>query len=342
MKAEFTQQLITPREVKRLYPITAAGLKVVKDTQEQLAAVFEGKDPRPVLLIGPCSADCETSVLDYLARLSALRDEVSDKILIVPRVYTNKPRSTGEGYKGMLHQPDPRAESNLQEGILTTRRLHLRAITEFKFACADEMLYPENYSFLDDLLAYVAIGARSVENQQHRLVGSAIEAPLGLKNPTGGDLSVMLNGIYAAQHRHTFIYRGWEIKSAGNPHAHAILRGYTNKHGESQPNYHYEDLILLANLYAEFELLNPAVIIDANHANSNKNPFEQPRIIQDVLSSMHHTRDIAHLVKGFMVESYLEDGHQHIGNNIYGKSITDPCLGWDKTRELILRLAGQF
>ena len=259
--------------------------------------------------------------------------------MIVPRIYTNKPRTTGEGYKGILHQPDPEKKPDLFKGIIATREMHMRAVTETGFACADEMLYPENHKYLDDLLAYVAVGARSVENQQHRLTASGLGIPVGMKNPTSGVLSVMLNGILAAQHGHTFIYRGWEVQSPGNPHAHAIIRGYSNKHGQNLPNYHYEELINLCEMYDNSGLANPAIIVDTNHSNSNKNPFEQPRIIKEVLHSCRHSEVIKKHIKGFMVESYIEDGCQEIGGGVYGKSITDACLGWEKTEKLILNIA---
>ena len=301
--------------------------------------MFEGKDNRKLLIIGPCSADNEDSVIDYIGRLARIQDKVKEKILIVPRIYTNKPRTTGEGYKGMLHQPDPTEKPDMIKGIIATRHLHMRAVEETGFVCADEMLYPENYQYLDDVLGYIAVGARSVENQQHRLVASGVDVPVGMKNPTSGDYTVMMNAILAAQHGHTFIYRGWEAHSQGNPLAHSILRGYTNKHGQSQPNYHYEDLIRLCDYYDERELSNPAVIIDTNHSNSNKNPYEQPRIIKDVLHSGRQNERIDGILKGFMVESYIEDGNQKVGGGCYGKSITDPCLGWDKTEKLIYEIA---
>ena len=268
-----------------------------------------------------------------------MQDKVEDKIFIVPRIYTNKPRTTGAGYKGMLHQPDPTDRPDMFKGIIATRHLHMRVVDETGFSAADEMLYPENYQYLDDLLGYVAVGARSVENQQHRLVSSGISVPVGMKNPTSGDYSIMMNAINAAQHGHTFIYRGWQVRTDGNVHTHAILRGYTNKHGETQPNYHYEELIRLKNQYDEEIYKNPAIIIDTNHANSGKNPFEQPRIIKDVLHTRKHNDSIKALVKGFMVESYIVDGNQKISEGIYGKSITDACLGWDKTKKLILDMA---
>lgn len=339
MNMIFEKKLAVPQEVKDMYPITEKMADTIKARRNEINSVFEGKSDKILLIIGPCSADNEESVIDYIGRLAKIQEEVKDKILIVPRIYTNKPRTTGEGYKGMLHQPDPNGKPDLFKGIIATRHLHMRAVNETGFACADEMLYPENYRYLDDLLGYVAVGARSVENQQHRLTASGVNVPVGMKNPTSGDYSVMMNAILASQHPHTFIYRGWEVHSEGNPYTHAILRGSTNKHGNNVQNYHYEDLIRLCDKYEEKELKNPAVIIDTNHSNSNKNPFEQPRIIMDVLNSAQHSQRIRSLLKGFMIESYIEDGCQKIGEGVYGKSITDPCLGWDKSRELIYKIA---
>jgi 3-deoxy-7-phosphoheptulonate synthase len=339
MNMDFERRLSIPQEVKELYPITAKTAEIVENSTMELKKIFSGKSDKMVLIIGPCSADNEDSVIDYISRLRPVADKVKDKIFIVPRIYTNKPRTTGAGYKGLLHQPDPNQKPDLFKGLVATRELHMRAIQETGFACADEMLYPENHKYLDDILAYVAVGARSVENQQHRLTASGIEVPVGMKNPTSGMLSVMLNAIYAAQHKHTFIYRNWECHSQGNPYAHAILRGYSNKHGQSMPNYHYEDLKLLCQEYEKQELENPAVIIDTNHANSGKDPFQQPRIIKDVMSSVKFDPQVKKLVKGFMVESYIEDGAQKIGEGVYGKSITDACLGWEKTERMIYELA---
>ena len=339
MKMNFIKKLALPVEVKEMCPLTGKMGDLVDKKKAELEEVFAGRSGKLILIIGPCSADREDSVIDYISRLCPIQEKVKDKIIIVPRIYTNKHRTTGEGYKGMLHQPDPNEKSDLFKGIIATRHLHMRAIEETGSACADEMLYPENYQYLDYVLAYVAVGARSVEDQQHRLVASGIAAPVGMKNPTSGDISVMMNGILAAQHSHTFIYRGWEVHSEGNPFAHAILRGYTNKHGESQPNYHFEDLIRLCDAYDERDLVNPAVIIDTNHSNSGKNPFEQPRIIKDVLYSTRHDERVKKILKGFMVESYIEDGCQKIGEGVYGKSITDPCLGWEKTEKLIYEIA---
>ncbi len=339
MNLEFSRKLTIPMEVKKIYPLDDDLVELVEQRDRELKNIFAGKDDRIVLIIGPCSADKEDSVLDYISRLRKVQDKVADKIFIVPRIYTNKPRTTGSGYKGMLHQPDPNKKPDMFKGIVAIRSMHIRALRETGFSCADEMLYPENHRYLDDILAYVAIGARSVENQQHRLVASGVDVPVGMKNPTGGDLSVMMNSITAAQKGHTFLYRGWEVHSEGNPYAHAILRGYMNKHGESLPNYHYEDIVHLVRLYASGRFKNPACIIDTNHSNSSKNPFEQPRIIKEVMDARRYDSEIRRLVKGFMVESYIEDGCQSIDGGVYGKSITDPCLGWEKTERLILDLA---
>lgn len=339
MNMEFKRKLPIPMEIKQQYPLTPE-LKAIKDKRdEEIKAIFESRDDRLLLIIGPCSADKDDSVIDYISRLVKVQEKVSDKILIIPRIYTNKPRTTGDGYKGMLHQPDPNKESDMLKGVVAIRNLHMRAIKETGFTCADEMLYPENHRYLSDILSYVAIGARSVENQKHRLTASGLDIPVGMKNPTAGDISVMMNSITAAQHSHTFIYRGWEVESHGNPHAHAILRGYVNKHGQSMPNYHYEDLIHLAETYEKSGLMNPAVIIDTNHANSGKKWMEQPRIAKEVLHSCRHSEDVKKIVKGLMIESYIEDGSQKPEEGIYGKSITDPCLGWEKTEKLIYDLA---
>ncbi len=339
MSMNFKRKLPIPMEIKEQYPLSYKNeqLKVKRDTE--IKSIFEGKDDRFILIIGPCSADHDDSVIDYISRLRAVQEKVSDKILIIPRIYTNKPRTTGDGYKGMLHQPDPNKKSDLLKGVIAIRNLHIRAIEETGFTCADEMLYPENYRYLSDVLSYVAIGARSVENQKHRLTASGLDIPVGMKNPTAGDISVMMHSITAAQHGHTFIYRGWEVESQGNPLSHAILRGYVNKHGQSIPNYHYEDLIHLAETYEKSGLSNPAVIIDTNHANSGKNWMEQPRIAKEVLHSCRHSNDVKKIVKGLMIESYIEDGAQKPEECIYGKSITDPCLGWQKTEKLIYDLA---
>ena len=339
MNMKFKHKLPIPMDIKAQYPLTPEleAMKIKRDAE--IKDIFEGKDDRFILIIGPCSADKDDSVIDYISRLRGVQEKVFDKILIIPRIYTNKPRTTGDGYKGMLHQPDPHKGEDMLKGVVAIRNLHIRAMHETGFTCADEMLYPENYRYLSDVLSYVAIGARSVENQQHRLTASGFDIPVGMKNPTAGDISVMMNSITAAQHSHTFIYRGWEVESSGNPLAHAILRGYVNKHGQSMPNYHYEDLIHLAEVYDKSGLQNPAVIIDTNHANSGKKWMEQPRIAKEVLHSCRHSDDVKKLVKGLMIESYIEDGAQKPEECVYGKSITDPCLGWEKTERLIFDLA---
>ncbi len=339
MNMIFERKLPIPQEVKAQYPLSEELAKIVDKRAEEINNIFTGKDDRLVLVIGPCSADNEDSVIDYISRLRTVQDKVSDKIFIIPRIYTNKPRTTGDGYKGMLHQPNPNEKPDMLKGIIAIRELHMRALKETGFSCADEMLYPENHRYLNDILAYVAIGARSVENQQHRLVSSGLDIPVGMKNPTSGDISVMMNSITAAQHKHTFLYRGWEVHSQGNPTAHAILRGYVNKHGQSLPNYHYEDLIHLYETYEKEGLMNPAVIVDTNHANSGKKFEEQKRISKEILHSCRHNNDIKKMVKGLMIESYIEDGAQKIGDGVYGKSITDPCLGGEKTEKLVLEMA---
>jgi 3-deoxy-7-phosphoheptulonate synthase len=331
----FERKLPIPQEVKKLYPLSSNLKTIVDARNEELKSIFRGENDKFILIIGPCSADNESSVIDYITRLKKVQEEVKDKIFIVPRIYTNKPRTTGDGYKGMLHQPNPNEKPDMYKGIVSIRELHIKAIEETGFTCADEMLYPENYRYLSDILGYVAIGARSVENQQHRLTASGIDIPVGMKNPTGGDISVMMNAITASQHKHTYIYRGWEVHSDGNPYSHAILRGYVNKRGVSNPNYHYEDLIHLYEEYSKTNLSNPAVIIDTNHSNSGKQYLEQIRISKEVLHSMRLNSDIKGLVKGLMIESYICDGAQKIGEGVYGKSITDPCLGWEKSQKLI-------
>ena len=336
----FKRKLPVPKEIKERYPLTPTLAAVKTRRDRELADIFTGRSERMVLLIGPCSADREDAVLDYCTRLAALQEQVQEKLILVPRVYTNKPRTTGEGYKGLLHQPDPAGEYDLLEGVIAIRRLHTRVLAETGLSTADEMLYPADYRYLSDLLSYVAVGARSVENQEHRLTASGIDVPVGMKNPTSGDLSVMLNAIQAAQGQHTFLYRGWEVETAGNDLAHAILRGYVNRHGESLPNYHYEDLAYLYDAYRARGLKNMALIVDANHANSGKRHTEQRRICKEVLHSSRHSADIRSLVKGFMVESYLEDGCQSIGGGVYGKSITDPCIGWPETERLVREIAG--
>ncbi|MBO6054697.1 MAG: 3-deoxy-7-phosphoheptulonate synthase [Oscillospiraceae bacterium] len=339
MNMEFEKKLAIPMEVKEMYPISAQLESQVEKRNVEIKKILSGEDSRLILVIGPCSADSEEPVLEYIRRLARINEQVSDKLFIVPRIYTNKPRTTGDGYKGMLHQPDPTERPDMFKGIVAIRELHLRAIRETGFSCADEMLYPENYKYIDDLLGYIAVGARSVENQQHRLTASGLEFPVGMKNPTSGDYDVMMNSITAAQHKHTFLYRGWQAHSQGNPYAHAILRGYVNQKGDSMPNYHYEDLVRLCEAYAQRDLQNPAVIVDCNHANSGKQYLEQIRIAKEVLLNCRYNADISRLVKGLMIESYLEDGSQEIGSGVYGKSITDPCLGWEKTERLIYELA---
>ncbi len=341
MNMNLKRQLPTPAEVKKMYPITKEMEEIKKERDIEIQKIFKGESNKFILIIGPCSADREDSVIDYIKRLRKVQDDklIKEEIMIIPRIYTNKPRTTGEGYKGMLHQPNPLSDPDMLKGIIAIRKMHMRALLETGFSCADEMLYPENHSFLSDLLSYVAVGARSVENQQHRLVASGVGIPVGMKNPTSGDLSVMLNAIKAAEKKHTFIYRGYETDTPGNEYAHAILRGYVNHHGESHPNYHYEDLILLKNMYDNDSFLNPAVIIDTNHSNSGKKYEEQIRISKEVLHSCSYNEGIYKLIKGLMIESYIEDGCQKAEENIYGKSITDPCLGWEKTEKLIYEIA---
>jgi len=339
MPMNFHRKLPIPQEVKKEYPLTARMEQVKSDRDDAIRQVFEGSLDKFILVIGPCSAEHKEPVLEYISRLKKLEEQVSDKIIIIPRIYTNKPRTTGQGYKGMLHQPDPEEKPDMYKGIVAIRELHLAALKDYDFTCADEMLYPENYRYLSDLLSYVAVGARSVENQEHRLVASGIEAPVGMKNPTGGDLGVMMNSITAAQSSHTFLYRGWEVTSDGNPHAHAILRGYVDFAGRSVSNYHYEDLLRVKELYEKSKLVNPSVIVDTNHNNSGKKYLEQIRIAKDIVHSRNQNADIKQLVKGLMIESYIEDGACKAEEHIFGKSITDPCLGWEKTERLILDIA---
>ena len=335
----FKRRLPVPKEIKEQYPLTAELVRIKSKRDALIADVFTGKSDKMVLVIGPCSADREDAVLDYCGRLARLQEKVADRLVLIPRVYTNKPRTTGEGYKGLLHQPDPEKEADMLEGVIAIRRLHTNVLAETGLSTADEMLYPDNYRYLSDLLAYVAVGARSVENQEHRLTASGIAVPVGMKNPTSGDISVMLNSILAAQHSHTFIYRGWEVETAGNDLAHAILRGYVNRHGEAIPNYHYEELEHLYESYTARGLKNVALVVDANHSNSAKKYKEQPRICKEVLHSCRHSENIRSMVKGFMIESYLEEGTQKIGEGVYGKSITDPCIGWAATERLVQDIA---
>ncbi len=336
----FFRKLPIPKEIKAEFPISAELSRLRQQQIDELRDIFEGRSERLLLVIGPCSADSEAPVLEYITRLREVQEKVKDKVMIVPRVYTNKPRTTGEGYKGMLHQPDPNAAPDLLKGIVAIRQLHLKTLAETGFCPADEMLYPENYRYLSDILGYVAIGARSSENQQHRLTASGIDVPVGMKNPTGGDISVMMNSIKAAQSQHTFLYRGWEVQSKGNPLCHAILRGYVDKRGQSHPNYHFEDLYSLYETYQASGLKNPAVIVDTNHANSGKKYLEQPRIAKEILHSARYSSEVRSIVKGLMIESYLVDGTQKISDHeVYGQSITDPCIGWEKTERLIYDIA---
>lgn len=335
----FKRKLPIPKLIKQQYPLTEELSRIKQARDVQIRDVFTGSSDKLVLIIGPCSADREDAVMDYCSRLAQLQETVKDRLILIPRVYTNKPRTTGEGYKGLLHQPDPAQASDMLEGVVAIRRLHTNVLANTGLSTADEMLYPDNYRYLSDLLAYVAVGARSVENQEHRLTSSGIAVPVGMKNPTSGDISVMLNSILAAQRSHTFIYRGWEVETTGNDMAHAILRGYVNKHGQAIPNYHFEDLEHLYNAYSAKGLENMALIVDANHSNSAKKYDQQPRICKDVLYTCRHNEGIRSMVKGFMIESYLENGSQKIGEGCYGKSITDPCIGWKETEKLVLDIA---
>ncbi|MCR5249019.1 MAG: 3-deoxy-7-phosphoheptulonate synthase [Lachnospiraceae bacterium] len=339
MNLEYKRELPSARVVKEMYPLSDEAVEKKAANDEAIRKIFLGESDRFILVIGPCSADRPDAVLEYIGRLKDLQEKVKDRILMIPRIYTNKPRTTGMGYKGMLHQPDPENDPDMLKGIMAIRKLHLQALEETGFSCADEMLYPENHSYLSDLLSYVAVGARSVENQMHRLTSSGLDIPVGMKNPTGGMLSVMMNAITAAHASHTFVYSGWEVVSKGNPLAHAILRGYSHKGGHSAPNYHYEDLTFLNELYQESGLENPAVIVDTNHCNSDKQYEQQPRIAKEILHSMRLSADIRKLVKGLMIESYLVDGAQKAGGGVYGQSITDPCLGWEKTEKMVFELA---
>ena len=342
MDMEFLRKLPTPKELKEQFPVSEKIAAIKEDRDRQIREIFEGKDDRLLLIIGPCSADNEDAVIDYISRLRTVQDKVADKIFMIPRIYTNKPRTIGMGYKGMLHQPDPEKKEDMLKGIIAIRDLHTRAVNETGFTCADEMLYPENHRYLSDLLSYVAIGARSVEDQQHRLTASGVGIPVGMKNPTSGDLSVMLNSVAAAQHEQEFLFRGWEVRTKGNPLAHSILRGYVDPIGNSFPNYHYEVLKIVIDMYAERQLQNPAIIVDTNHANSGKKYLEQIRIAKDIVHSRKLNADINRIVKGLMIESYIEDGAQGVHDGVYGKSITDPCLGWEKTERLLLDLAEEL
>ena len=339
MSFEFIKKLPTPAEIKEQYPLPPALVQVKEERDAEIRKVITGESNKFLVIIGPCSADNEDSVCDYVNRLAGVNEKVKDKLILIPRIYTNKPRTTGEGYKGIVHQPDPEKKPDFLAGLVAMRKMHIRAIEETGLTAADEMLYPENWRYVSDILSYVAIGARSVEDQQHRLTVSGFDVPAGMKNPTSGDFSVMLNSVYAAQHPHSFIYRGWEVNTDGNELAHTVLRGATNKHGQNAPNYHYEDLNRLMEMYNNMDLKNPACIIDANHSNSNKQFKQQIRITKEVLHSRRLNADINKLVKGVMIESYIEEGCQKVGGGVYGKSITDPCLGWEDTERLILDIA---
>lgn len=339
MSFNFVKKLPTPAEIREQYPVSDAIIQVKKERDEMIRKVFTGESDKFLVIIGPCSADNEDAVLDYVHRLARVQEKVSDKLILIPRIYTNKPRTTGEGYKGMVHQPDPEKKPDMLAGILAIRHMHMRAVAETGLTAADEMLYPENWRYLSDILSYVAVGARSVENQQHRLTVSGIDIPAGMKNPTSGDLSVMLNSVVAAQHGHDFIFRGWEVQTDGNSLTHTILRGAVDKYGKTIPNYHYEDLYRLYEMYQERNLLNLACVVDANHSNSGKRHMEQIRIVKEVMHSRTHSKEIENLVKGVMIESYIEAGSQKIGEHIYGKSITDPCLDWNSSEQLIYTIA---
>ena len=339
---DFLRKLPVPRDIKELMPLSAELAAKKEQRDNEIKDIFAGKNNRRLIIVGPCSADREDALLDYVERLASVQEKVKDKLVIIPRVYTSKPRTNGDGYKGMLHQPDPDKDSDMLNGVKAVRSLQLHAIEASGLFGADEMLYPDSYRYVSDLLSYVAVGARSVENQEHRLVSSGLDIPVGMKNPTGGDITVMMNSINAAQHSHMFIYRGWEVVSHGNPFAHAILRGYVDSNGHMFPNYHYENLLGLYNEYASRKLVNPAVIVDCNHANSAKNSDEQIHIAKEVLYSCRYSDNVNGLVKGFMIESYLEDGCQKVGGGVYGQSITDACLGWDKTERLIYDIADKI
>lgn len=339
MSFEFIKKLPTPAEIREEYPVPLKIKELKQERDEEIKNVITGKSDKFLVIIGPCSADNEAAVCDYVSRLAKVNEKVKDKLILIPRVYTNKPRTTGEGYKGLVHQPDPEKKPDFLAGLIAMRKMHIHVVEESGLTAADEMLYPENWRYISDILSYVAIGARSVEDQQHRLTASGFDVPAGMKNPMSGDLSVMLNSVYAAQHPHSFIYRGWEVTTTGNDLTHTVLRGAVNKHGNNVPNYHYEDLNLLLEMYRKMDLLNPACIIDANHSNSGKQFEQQLRITKEVLHSRKLNADIRKLVKGVMIESYIEEGCQKIGDGIYGKSITDPCLGWEASEKLIYEIA---
>lgn len=339
MSFNYIRKIPSSEEIINEIPFSKELASIKQNRDIEIRSVFERKSDKFILIIGPCSAHDEDAVCDYVNRLARVQEKVKEKIIIIPRIYTNKPRTTGEGYKGMLHQPDPTDKPNILEGLKAIRRMHIRAISESHLTPADEMLYPENYTYLQDVLSYVAIGARSVENQQHRLTVSGMDIPVGMKNPTSGDTSVMLNAIYAAQHGHTFLYQGWEVSTTGNPLAHAILRGAINHYGRNIPNYHYEDMMNLAMDYEERALTNPAILVDTNHANSMKKYKEQPRIVKEILHSRKISPILKDMVKGLMIESYIEEGCQTPDGKVYGKSITDPCLGWEDSEKLIYYIA---
>lgn len=339
MSFEFVKKLPTPSEIRAQYPVPENLAKLKEERDREIRDVITGKSNKFLVIIGPCSADNEDAVCEYVTRLAKVNEKVKDKLILIPRVYTNKPRTTGEGYKGIVHQPDPEKKPDLLAGLIAMRKMQIHAMDVSGLTAADEMLYPENWRYVSDILSYVAIGARSVEDQQHRMTVSGFDVPAGMKNPTSGDLTVMLNSVYAAQHPHTFTYRGWEVNTTGNELAHTVLRGATSKHGQNLANYHYEDLNLLLNLYNERDLKNPATIIDANHSNSAKQYEQQVRIVKEVMHSRKLNPDIHKLVKGVMVESYLVEGNQKVGDGVYGKSITDACLGWEASEQLIYDIA---
>ena len=339
MSFQYVSQLPTPKEIRDEFPVLEKLAKLKKQRDQEISDVITGKSNKFLVIIGPCSADNEDAVCEYVSRLARLNEEVKDKLILIPRIYTNKPRTTGEGYKGIVSQPDPEKKPDFTAGLIAMRKMHIRAMEESGLTAADEMLYPDNWGYVEDILSYVAIGARSVEDQQHRLTVSGFDVASGMKNPTSGTLSIMLNSVYAAQHSHSFTYRGYEVQTSGNPLAHTVLRGAVNKHGQSIPNYHYEDLIRLLDLYQEHDLINPACVIDANHNNSNKEYKQQIRIVKEVMHSRKLSPDIYKLVKGVMIESYLEEGCQKIGDGVYGKSITDPCLGWEDSKKLVYDIA---
>ena len=339
MSFTYQQQLPSPSEMIAELPVDDALQKVKANRDAQIRACLDGSDNRMIVVVGPCSAHEEEAVCDYIRRLADIEAATKDRLLLIPRIYTNKPRTTGEGYKGMLHQPNPTDKPDMLEGIRAIRKLHLRALRESGLSAADEMLYPGNHPYVDDLLSYVAVGARSSENQQHRLTASGLDIPVGIKNPMSGDIPVLINSIRAAQTGHVFSYNGWQVETSGNPFAHAILRGGFDSHGNHIPNYHYENLMELAKAYEKSPLVNPGVIIDTNHSNSAKQYDQQPRIALEVMLHRKHSDTLRSLVKGFMIESFIESGAQGPDDNVYGKSITDPCLGWSETREVLLRIA---